>query len=303
MISRSPMTRTSKRMINFQGTSDTTDIFVLMEVVAPDVTNMPTSRSSQTTLSEAGVLVDAPPNDTTNVDAGIGIPTVVPALAPVGSNDEKLTIAAQQWQNNITGIGQRFNSVHEFCEALYKCAIEHQFVFKYETNDSHRATVKCKAEGCAWRIHASRFSTTQSICIKKMNATHACEGDAVTTGYQETRSWVAGIIKEKLKVNPNYKLKDIVNDIKLEYGIQLNYFQAWRGKEVSKEKLHGSYRPEQKDSSQNVVIVTPPTRRPPGWPTTKSFGSQEVVKRQLQCRRCKSAGHTKSSCKEFLSEY
>ncbi|XP_057493191.1 uncharacterized protein LOC130778692 [Actinidia eriantha] len=75
-----------------------------------------------------------------------------------------------------------------------------------------------------------------------MNATHACEGDAVTTGYQETRSWVAGIIKEKLKVNPNYKLKDIVNDIKQEYGIQLNYFQAWHGKEVAKEKLHGSYK-------------------------------------------------------------
>ena len=62
-------------------------------------------------------------------------------------------------------------------------------------------------------------------------------------------------------------------------------------------------RPKHKDSSQNVVIVTPPTRLPPGRPTNKSFGSQEVVKRQLQCSRCKGAGHTKSSCKEFLSEY
>ncbi|XP_057493192.1 uncharacterized protein LOC130778693 [Actinidia eriantha] len=61
-------------------------------------------------------------------------------------------------------------------------------------------------------------------------------------------------------------------------------------------------RPKQKDSSQNVVIVTLHTRHPPGWPTTISFGSEEVVKRQLQCRRCKSAGHTKSSCKEFLSD-
>ena len=50
-------------------------------------------------------------------------------------------------------------------------------------------------------------------------------------------------------------------------------------------------RPKQKDSSQNVVTVTPPpTRRPPGRPTTKRFGSLEVVKRQLQCSRCKGAG-------------
>ncbi|PSS21633.1 Protein FAR1-RELATED SEQUENCE like [Actinidia chinensis var. chinensis] len=259
-----------KRMINFHGSSDTTDIFVWTEVVAPDVSDMPASRSSRTTLSEAVVLVDAPPSvvddvlddavddttetdefldtsfvlldDTTNVDAGIDIPTVVPALAPVGSNDEKLIIGAQQWQNNITGVGQRFNSVHEFREALRKYAIAHQFAFKYKKNDSHRVTVKCKAEGCPWRIHASRLSTTQLICIKKMNATHTCEGAAVTTGYQATRSWVAGIIKERLKVNSNYKPKDIVNDIKQEYGIQLNYFQAWRGKEIAKEQLQGSYK-------------------------------------------------------------
>ncbi|GFY94327.1 MuDR family transposase [Actinidia rufa] len=318
-----------KRMINFHGSSDTTDIFVWTEVVAPDVSDMPASRVEQP-LSEAVVLVDAPPSvvddvlddavddttetdefldtsfvlldDTTNVDAGIDIPTV----------------------------------------ALRKYAIAHQFAFKYKKNDSHRVTVKCKAEGCPWRIHASRLSTTQLICIKKMNATHTCEGAAVTTGYQATRSWVAGIIKERLKVNSNYKPKDIVNDIKQEYGIQLNYFQAWRGKEIAKEQLQGSYKEAynqlpffcemimdtnpgslatfttKDDSSfhrlfigpsrmihlQNVVTVTPPpTRRPPGGrPTTKRFGSQEVVKRQLQCSRCKGAGHNKSTCKQFLLE-
>uniref|UniRef100_A0A5B6YXA9 SWIM-type domain-containing protein n=1 Tax=Davidia involucrata TaxID=16924 RepID=A0A5B6YXA9_DAVIN len=257
-----------KRMIKFHGDSSTTDIYVMTEeVVTPDVSNMPASRSSRTTLSEAGVLVDAslgvvddvvddttPPgllldssfdvvDDATHVDAHVDIPTEMPSsLHFVGSHDEKHIKAAQQWQNNITGVGQRFNSVHEFREALRKYAIAHQFAFKYKKNDSHRVTVKCKAEGCPWRIHASRLSTTQLICIKKMNATHTCEGAVVTTGYQATRSWVASIIKEKLKNFPNYKPKDIVNDIKQEYGIQLNYFQAWRGKEIAKEQLQGSYK-------------------------------------------------------------
>lgn len=62
------------------------------------------------------------------------------------------------------------------------------------------------------------------------------------TGYQATRSWIAGIVKEKQKVYPYYKPKDIVNDIKEEYGIELNYFQAWRGKETAKEQLQGSYK-------------------------------------------------------------
>ncbi|KAK3025033.1 hypothetical protein RJ639_043311 [Escallonia herrerae] len=259
-----------KLMIKFHCDLRTTDIYVMMEeVVAPDVSNMPASRSSRTTLSETGVLIDAPSSivddvvddisqpyllgstfdvvgDTTHDDDDddqIDISTEIhPPLPFVGFNDEKNIKAAQQWQNNITGVGQRFNSVDEFRQALRKYAIAHQFAFRYKKNDSHRVTVKCKAEGCPWRIHASRLSTTQLICIKKMNPTHTCEGAVITTGYQATRSWVASIIKEKLKVFPNYKPKDIVNDIKHEYGIQLNYFQAWRGKEIAKEQLQGSYK-------------------------------------------------------------
>lgn len=255
-----------ERMIKFHLDSTSADVYVMTEVVAPNVSDMPASRSSRTTMSEAGVLVDAPlsvvddimdessqpllvPDSTfdvvdnrTHVDSHIDIPTEVPLLSFMGPGDEKHIKAAQQWQNIITGVGQRFNSVHEFREALRKYAIAHQFAFKYKKNDSDRVTVKCKAEGCQWRIHASRLSTTQLICIKKMNPTHTCEGDVITTGHQVTRGWLANIIKEKLKVHPNYKPKDIVNDIKEEYGIQLSYFQAWRGKEVAREQLQGSYK-------------------------------------------------------------
>lgn len=276
-----------KNMIKFHGDSDTAEIFVMTEEVAPDVSNMPGSRSSRTTLSEAGVPVDAPSNvvndappdvvndaspdvvndaspdvisdtnqpgllidanfdivaDTNQVGTDIDLAAeMVTPISVAHSFDEKQAKAAHQWQNTITNVGQRFNGVHEFREALRKYAIAHQFSFRYKKNDSHRVTVKCKVEGCPWRIHASRLSTTQLICIKKMNPTHTCEGSVIKNGYQATRSWIASIIKEKLKVFPNYKPKDIVNDIKEEYGIQLNYFQAWRGKEIAKEQIQGSYK-------------------------------------------------------------
>ncbi|KAG8363967.1 hypothetical protein BUALT_Bualt19G0077500 [Buddleja alternifolia] len=263
-----------KRMIKFHNDSDTAELYVMTEeIAAPDVSNMPGSRSSRTTLSEAGIPIDDSPTmmhnvvddinepalvhnatfdifgDTTHDEAQTDVPIEIPVptempvpISFAASYDEKHAKAAQQWQNNITGVGQRFNSVHEFRETLRKYAIANQFAFVYKKNDSHRVTVKCKAEGCPWRIHASRLSTTPLICIKKMNSIHTCEGSVVTSGYKATRSWVASIIKEKLKVSPNYKPKDIVNDIKEEYGIQLNYFQAWRGKEIAKEQLQGSYK-------------------------------------------------------------
>lgn len=210
---------------------------VPVDATALDVVNDVMGDNAQRDLALDGV------DDAKQIEAPIGIPIAATPIFPLlTANDDRNAKGAQQWQNTITGVGQRFSGVHEFRETLRKYAIAHQFAFRYKKNDSHRVTVKCKAEDCPWRIHASRLSTTQLICIKKMNPVHTCEGAVATTGHQATRSWVASIIKEKLKVFPNYKPKDIVNDIKQEYGIQLNYFQAWRGKEIAKEQLQGSYK-------------------------------------------------------------
>lgn len=236
-----------QRMVNFLGDTMTVDIFVMSEeAAARNVSNMPASRSSRTTVSEAVVpLVDVVPVDVhIDIDrVDMDVPDENPiSCIPFGINDEKHRKAALQWENTITGVDQRFSSFTEFREALHKYSIAHGFAYRYKKNDSHRVTVKCKSQGCPWRIYASRLSTTQLICIKKMNGEHTCEGAAVKAGYRATRGWVGSIIKEKLKVAPNYRPKDIADDIKREYGIQLNYSQAWRAKEIAREQLQGSYK-------------------------------------------------------------
>ncbi|GMN55052.1 hypothetical protein TIFTF001_024181 [Ficus carica] len=236
------------RMLNFLGDSSTADIFIMSEdAAARNVSNMPASRSSRTTVSEAVVpVVEAADGavETGTVDDQNNFKAYETPLraVPPGSSDDTHRKAAQQWENTITGVDQRFNSFSEFREALHKYSIAHGFAYRYKKNDSHRVTVKCKSPGCPWRIYASRLSTTQLVCIKKMHTHHTCEGAAVKAGYRATRGWVGSIIKEKLKVSPNYKPKDIANDIKREYGIQLNYSQAWRAKEIAREQLQGSYK-------------------------------------------------------------
>ncbi|RHN64458.1 putative transcription factor interactor and regulator CCHC(Zn) family [Medicago truncatula] len=239
-----------QRMVSFLGDASTVDVFVINEeVVARNTSNMPASRSSRTTVSEAVVPVVIPIN-VAAIDAEQCIDQVevdVANEAPAqslcsGANDDKRQRAAQQWENTITGVDQRFNSFSEFREALHKYSIAHGFAYRYKKNDSHRVTVKCKSQGCPWRIYASKLSTTQLICIKKMTRDHTCEGSAVKAGYRATRGWVGNIIKEKLKASPNYRPKDIADDIKREYGIQLNYSQAWRAKEIAREQLQGSYK-------------------------------------------------------------
>ncbi|XP_057485975.1 uncharacterized protein LOC130772270 isoform X2 [Actinidia eriantha] len=234
-----------KRMISFFGDSDQVDVFIMIdEGVARNMSNMPVSRSSRTTMSEAVVLADVP-IDAMNIDDPIDIDLPIettPTDAFAYLEGQEHHRAASQWENTITGVDQIFSSFAEFREALRKYSIAHGFAYKYKKNDSHRVTAKCRSEGCPWRIYASRSPTTQIVCIKTMKSTHTCEGASVNAGYQSTRGLVRSIIKEKLKVSPNYKPKDIASYIKREYGIQLNYTQAWRAKEMAREQLQGSYK-------------------------------------------------------------
>ncbi|XP_042055142.1 uncharacterized protein LOC121799748 isoform X2 [Salvia splendens] len=237
-----------KRMVNFFKDADQVEVFVIAEEAAGrNVSNMPAtaSRSSRTTVSETAVIPSDVPLDLMQTDDAIVLDEpieTVPLAACSFSNEDKHRRAATQWENIITGVDQRFNTFAEFREALHKYSIAHGFTYKYKKNDSHRVTAKCKTEGCPWRIYASRLATTQLICIKKMNPEHTCGGATVKAGYRATRGWIGSIIKEKLKVSPNYKPKDIASDIKRDYGIQLNYTQAWRAKEIAREQLQGSYK-------------------------------------------------------------
>ncbi|KAJ6725475.1 POLYPROTEIN putative-RELATED [Salix purpurea] len=209
-----------QRMVNFLGDSSTVDVFLLLkDVAACNVSNISASRSSRTTVSEAVIPCEAPIDvavDMTHTVGGFDMdfPNGDPiSCIPIRVIDDKQHKAAQQWENTITGVDQRFNSFTEFREALHKYSIAHGFAYRYKKNDSHRVSVKCKTQGAA-----------------------------VKAGYRATRGWVGSIIKEKLKVSPNYKPKDIAEDIKREYGIQLNYSQAWRAKEIAREQLQGSYK-------------------------------------------------------------
>lgn len=177
------------------------------------------------------------------VDTEMDNPTEsFPVVNSTNTNDEKQHRAAMQWGNAITGVEQRFFSFTEFREALHKYSIAHGFTYKYKKNDCHRVTVKCKLEGCQWHIYALRLATTQLICIKKMSSTNTCEGASVKAGHQATRGGVGNLIKEKLKLYPNYRPRDIADDMKRDCGIQLNYSQAWRAKEIAREQLQGSYK-------------------------------------------------------------
>ncbi|KAF8389146.1 hypothetical protein HHK36_025839 [Tetracentron sinense] len=173
---------------------------------------------------------------TTSWKVDINSPTTIAIADDVG-----LQRLIASWKDGITGVGQQFNNVHEFRDALQKYAIANRFVYKLKKNDSNRVSAKCKAECCSWRIHASWVPVARSFRIKKMNNSHTCGGDTGKSAHP-TKYWLASIIKDKLQDTPRYKPKEIIRDICRDFGIELNYTQVWRGVDIARKELQGPYK-------------------------------------------------------------
>lgn len=162
--------------------------------------------------------------------------------APAGS-DLRQQKLIKSWKNCITGVHQRFNNVHDFRDALYKYSVAHGFTYCFKKNEGLRVTAKCKAEGCPWRIHASRVPTTQLFQIKTMNGMHTCKaGPDPTTRSKASRKLLASIVKEKLLEAPKCKPKEIAEEIRRDFGIELGYVKAWRALENARGESQVSYK-------------------------------------------------------------
>ncbi|KAK1426502.1 hypothetical protein QVD17_15176 [Tagetes erecta] len=249
-----------QRMVNYYREADQVEVFVMKDTPPAKNTKkkQPTRRPQKATpnMETTAVVQAAPVPAITNAVALneqlVGVDTtneITPAAVPISSNpfpmvvaDNDERLAARQWENLITGVGQRFHSLAEFREALRKYSIAHAFNFVYKKNENQRVTVKCKAEGCPWRIHASKLSTTQLVCIKTMRPVHTCHEVTSKAPFRAKRSWVGNLIKEKVKESPKIKPKEIAIELKRDYGIDLNYSQARRAKEYAREQLLGSYK-------------------------------------------------------------
>ncbi|ERN11030.1 hypothetical protein AMTR_s00024p00070750 [Amborella trichopoda] len=138
-------------------------------------------------------------------------------------------------------IGAEFQDAHSFRKTLVSFAIAENFALKFINNEASRVTAKCRAEGCTFRIYASLVSGINLFRIRTMNPLHTCDRLLNESHPQIQSEWIADKIKQHVKDNPRYKPKEIMKDIHRNYGVQIGYSQARRGKELAMKILHGSY--------------------------------------------------------------
>lgn len=231
---RTPITISSdkdvQRMVDFHGNSPTVDIYVLKNSrKEPKESRKTKTRRTRGYVADSDTATDNTLSmyDHSNFEL---------------AEETKQLKVCNDWDNLITGVGQTFNSTKDLRDALHKYAIANRFEYRFVKNESQRLTAECTAENCPWRIHASRTPGNQDFVIKKFVEIHHCDRRAVKDRSRlANQKWVASVIKEKLRESPNYSPKDIANDLHREYGLNLNYSQAWRGKFFAKQELCNSH--------------------------------------------------------------
>ncbi|KAK9083359.1 hypothetical protein Scep_029830 [Stephania cephalantha] len=138
-------------------------------------------------------------------------------------------------------VGQEFADVKSCRRALRDAAIACHFEIQTVKSDKTRFTAKCASEGCPWRVHAAKLPGVPTFTVRTINEAHTCGGITHLGHQQASVQWVANSVEQRLRENPNYKPKEILEEIHRAHGITLSYKQAWRGKERVMAAVRGSF--------------------------------------------------------------
>ncbi|XP_019092141.1 PREDICTED: uncharacterized protein LOC104747971 [Camelina sativa] len=139
-------------------------------------------------------------------------------------------------------VGKEFPDVETCRRTLKDLALALRFDLRIVKSDRSRLIAKCSREGCPWRIHVAKCPGVPTFSVRTLNGEHTCEGlDDLHHHHQASVGWVARSLEARIRDNPQYKPKEILQDIRDEHGVMVSYMQAWRGKERGMAALHGTF--------------------------------------------------------------
>ncbi|XP_026451217.1 uncharacterized protein LOC113351451 [Papaver somniferum] len=159
----------------------------------------------------------------------------------------KRSCKAAEWEFIIKGVGQDFYGGRDEARLVVE-KYNHFFGRRVRVVKSNpeRYTVECyykeKLE-CDWIFHAAPKTSNVKghLFLKAYNGEHKC-----CAGYSDgtkadlvTRELIKSLIFEKIEHNPNKKARDIVRELKSDYGLEVSYDQAHAGKELCFKELYG----------------------------------------------------------------
>ena len=153
------------------------------------------------------------------------------------SENEELTARDLQEIN----VGVTFENKRETQVAVCYHALTQRFNFKIDKSCTKCYFVSCVDVKCGWKFKASSMGKTGIFKVRKFNDVHTCSfEDRFKENRHATSKFIANVVKVKYrKTTSYYGPINIQEDVKDQYGINIDYHKAWRAKEKMTEKIVG----------------------------------------------------------------
>ncbi|XP_028788261.1 uncharacterized protein LOC114744241 [Neltuma alba] len=139
------------------------------------------------------------------------------------------------------GVGQYIPHAQAFREAVYRFSIAQKFATTYVRNSREKMNVRCKVEGCPWKICANAVG--RDTLLLRMTTfvnehIHSAQ-DNLDVTYTGNATLTSSIILEEIRNHTEKRPTEIRKTLERKYGVRLTYAQAYRAKEKAMEHIHG----------------------------------------------------------------
>ncbi|KAK7259984.1 hypothetical protein RIF29_25648 [Crotalaria pallida] len=133
-------------------------------------------------------------------------------------------------------VGLEFTSLAVFKQAILEHSVLNGKSVKFVKNDKERVRVACKSD-CGFVAYVARVGDSHTFRLKTLQPKHRC-GRVFDNKNANTR-WVSKVVLDKMRDNHDYKMVEIMDDIRRTYSTGITSWRAFREKQIAKEKAEG----------------------------------------------------------------
>ncbi|KAL5581631.1 hypothetical protein UlMin_014073 [Ulmus minor] len=132
-----------------------------------------------------------------------------------------------------------FRSKKELMTCLSITAMTEKFQYKVFKSKPSFVVVRCVHTSCSWRVRAKKLVESEYWMVTKYEKKHTCPTDFKPVRRRQATSWVVGECVKRKLINPGrvYRPRDVMDDMKRKFGVDISYSVAWRGRECAYENL------------------------------------------------------------------
>ncbi|KAL5581673.1 hypothetical protein UlMin_014115 [Ulmus minor] len=132
-----------------------------------------------------------------------------------------------------------FRSKKELMTCLSITAMTEKFQYKVFKSKPSFVVVRCVHTSCSWRVRAKKLVESEYWMVTKYEKKHTCPTDFKPVRRRQATSWVVGECVKRKLINPGrvYRPRDVMDDMKRKFGVDISYSVAWRGRECAYDNL------------------------------------------------------------------